>query len=395
MPSVPVLRSTLSLYLGSPRFPSYHWSFLFPQTRPTNLPTSGPVFNIIRAVDSIQTNFSSCSVDIPTILRLPFLSLLQHALPPSHPLAATFSPPSTILQSSRTIRRNLFGSDIFKYDSFTRALHFRQSFRHLPHPCASRRAVYMIHDHRLLLNTFTLHNMSTLTPQPLLSTAQLSPTSTPNIESLHSLLTSMISSTHFDPETHQFQQVAASTKGFKSLPSSNPPSSRPPILKPAKWKKFWSLSIPLNARNTWFRVLHKKITTKDLLHSRQPTIYHPFCDLCHSSRDTIDHFLFTCPLKHSFWSSALDTYMPPAISHNTFSNFQKFLFLEHPPSRHGHPLFSDLSVHQVFACMLQTVWRYHYQHVFNDTPFLPSLLLSSLHNTLYILHSQENLDQFP
>lgn len=196
LPSVPALRSTLSFCLGSsPRFPSYHWSLFFFQTRSANLPDSGPVFNFIRAVDSIQRNFSSCSVDIlTTTLRLPFLfSLLhQHALPPSHRLTATFSPPTTILRSSRTIRRNLFDSDILEYScSFTHGLNFRQFFHHLPppHPCASRRAVYMIHDRRLLLNTFfTLHNMTILTSRPLLSTEQLTPTSTLNIKLLHSSL---------------------------------------------------------------------------------------------------------------------------------------------------------------------------------------------------------------
>lgn len=77
--------------------------------------------------------------NFPTILCLP-----------SHPLAATSSPPSTILQSSLTIRRNLFGSNTFEYNSFTHALNFSQPFRNVPHPCSSRRAVDMIHDQHLL-----------------------------------------------------------------------------------------------------------------------------------------------------------------------------------------------------------------------------------------------------
>ncbi|KAG1081959.1 hypothetical protein G6F42_022743 [Rhizopus arrhizus] len=131
LPSLPILRTTLSFVLGSVRFPSYHWSLLFPPCRPSGLPDFGPVYNIMRA----------------------------HLLPPFHPLTPTFSPPSTILQNHITIRLHLYGSDIFDYNPTTLTLDLKQTFRNLPHPTSSSRAITMIRNHTLLLNTFALQAM--------------------------------------------------------------------------------------------------------------------------------------------------------------------------------------------------------------------------------------------
>ncbi|GAN06991.1 conserved hypothetical protein [Mucor ambiguus] len=332
MPSLPVLRSTLSLSLGSTRFPSYHWSLLFPPCRPTGLPGSGSVFNIIRAVDSIQRNFNLCFVSIPTILRLPFLSLLHHSLPPSNPLTPLFSPPSIILKNHHTIRLHLYGTDIFDYNPTTLNLELKQTFRNLPHPTSSSRAVHMIRSNSLLLNTFTLQAMIRHCPRSLLTASQLDHNTPPSLDSLHSLLTSIVSS-HLDLESYQFQMVTSSTKGFKSLPSSFPPKTPSVFLPPSKWKTFWSLRIPLNARNIWFRVLHGKIATRELLQRRLKVPPAPTCSICRSSMETTEHFLFACPVKRSFWTTAFQLYMPPSINQNSYSNFRKFLLLKHPSSR--------------------------------------------------------------
>ncbi|KAK4509305.1 uncharacterized protein ATC70_007655 [Mucor velutinosus] len=392
MPSLPVLRSTLSFSLGSTRFPSYHWPLLFPPCRPNCLPDIGPVFNIIRAVDSIQRNFNYCFVDIPTILRLPFLSLLQHSLRPSNPLAPTFSPPSTILHEHITIRLHLYGSDIFDYNPNTLTLDLKQSLHNLPHPTSSSRAIIMIRSHFLLFNMFTLQAMILHFPRPLLTTSQPDITTPPTTDSFHFLLTSIVSC-HLDLQSFQFQIAPPSTKGFKSLPPSSPSKTPPKILAPSKWQMFWSLRLPLNARNTWYRVLHGKIATRELLQSRLKTPSDPICSICNSSMETTEHFLFACPAKRSLWSAAFNMCMPSSVTQNTYSNFRKFLLLEQHPSQQHHPVYPDLSVHQVFACMLQTVWYYHYQHHFNNIPFLPSILLLYLQKPPTTLHSQENLDQ--
>lgn len=328
LPSLPFLRSTLSFSLGSPRFPSYHWSLLFPQCRPSDLPTTGPpVFNLLRAVDSIQRNFNYCFVDSPTILRLPFLSLLQNSLPNSNPFTTRFSPPSTVLRDNITIRSHLYGSDIFDIDPNNLTLSLKQSFRDLPHPTSSARAINMIRTRTLLLDTFTLQAMSPNAPRPLTNNPQIDVYNPPPLISLHFLLKSLVSC-HLDLHSFQFLIAPPSTKGFKSLPLANPLPLPRPILPPSKWKTFWSLRIPLNARNTWFRVLHDKIVTRELLQSRLQQPRDPVCTICKSSMETTEYFLFACPTKRLFWSAVFSTYMPSSISHNTYSNFCRFLLLQ-------------------------------------------------------------------
>jgi hypothetical protein len=76
----------------------------------------------------------------------------------------------------------------------------------------------------------------------------------------------------------------------------------------SKWQQFWQLRIPINARNTWYRILHRKITTKQRRHQFQPNIFTPYCQLCrprrysrhgHSLTETNQHFLFSYP--KFFW----------------------------------------------------------------------------------------------
>lgn len=47
-------------------------------------------------------------------------------------------------------------------------------------------------------------------------------------------------------------------------PSNSKPTN-PPLLTPTQWNRCWKLNIPLTARNTWYRTIHNKLPTKQLL----------------------------------------------------------------------------------------------------------------------------------
>ncbi|GAN11793.1 hypothetical protein MAM1_0976c11394, partial [Mucor ambiguus] len=343
-------------------------------------PLSVSLLPLVTPLPSIP-NFNCCFVDTPTIQRLPFISL-----PPSNPFASTFSPPSTVLCNNVTIRLHLYGSHIFDYNPTTLTLTLKQTFHNLPYPTSSARATNMIRS-RTLLNLFTFQAINPQALRPLITNTHIDIHNPPTMVSLHFLLKSIVSC-HLDLQSFQFQIAPPSTKGFKSLPPSSPLPTPRTIMSPSQWKTFWALRIPLNARNTWYRFLHGKIVTRELLQSRLSLPPDPVCAICKFSTETTEHFLFACPLKRSFWSAAFSKYMPSSISQNSYSNFRKFLLLEHPLSRHQqHSIYPDLSVHQVFSGMLQTVWCYHYQHHFHHTPFIPSALLLYLHKSLTTLHS--------
>ncbi|KAI7907632.1 uncharacterized protein BX663DRAFT_565862, partial [Cokeromyces recurvatus] len=56
----------------------------------------------------------------------------------------------------------------------------------------------------------------------------------------------------------------------------------------------------LQARSLWYRILSRKIPHSDYLYQIQ-TISTNLCRLCQSVPDSLDHFLFLCPIRHKIW----------------------------------------------------------------------------------------------
>ena len=53
-----------------------------------------------------------------------------------------------------------------------------------------------------------------------------------------------------------------------------------------------------SSRNVWFRAVHNKLPTAQILHAFIPDfIPSNICQLCFNSLDTPDHFLVTCPIR--------------------------------------------------------------------------------------------------
>ncbi|KAI9480718.1 MAG: hypothetical protein EXX96DRAFT_460589, partial [Benjaminiella poitrasii] len=98
---------------------------------------------------------------------------------------------------------------------------------------------------------------------------------------------------------------------------------------------FWSITMPLLARDLWCRVLCDKLLTGIYLHQidRRPSSN---CPLLLSSAETRSHFFFTCPKKRFLWTSALGTLYPwLAFSDEHISNTLLHL---HIPSAINKPL---------------------------------------------------------
>lgn len=393
MPSLPILRFTLNYILSTDIYTSYHWSFLFSHCRPTIPRSFGPVRNMLRSIDSLQHNFQLCYSTMSTCLQLPLLDLLVHQRPPDYSLSSPFSPPSTVLQHHTTLRQ-LKGADIFRFNTERLALEFHHNTNALSHRNSSAKAIALIQSNRLLLHNFVQYHFLTLVPRPTNALqAHLNiDTNTSNLSALHSFLQAIIrnpSATSNNRSTIS----SMSTKYFKALPSSSPPPPPNFTLSSSKWKTFWKLQIPLNARNTWYRVLHKKITSKQKLHLYMPSEYSDKCPLCpapHQIENT-EHFLFSCPLKYLVWTTAISLYIDPTLTSCTYNQYLDFLYMKSTITRTSSLQYSDLSVSQVFACIQQAIWNSHYRFVFDFIPFVPSHVLSSIQLALFTLHSQENI----
>ncbi|KAG2192911.1 hypothetical protein INT47_011153, partial [Mucor saturninus] len=106
------------------------------------------------------------------------------------------------------------------------------------------------------------------------------------------------------------------TKIYRQWCSPSPihPSLLPPFAPTlaTDWSKFWNLPLSHSCRNVWYRYNHKKIPHRSILHRFMPA-YFPtqVCQLCSHSSETLDQFLFECPLKLPVWQYIWDHYISP------------------------------------------------------------------------------------
>lgn len=402
-PSLPYLRLTLHFFLATTAYPSYHWSILFPACRPP-LPSAvlPPITILLRAADAIERKFGVCHVSMETCLRLPFSVLIEHTILPPHTLASSFRPPIVVLKHYPGVLR-LTGADVFSFDVPSQSLQLRSSVTNLPHPTSSRRAIQLVRANQLLLVNFLLYNLLPSVPRPVLTDIPLLAIDSydSNMAHLRSFLSSLLS-TNFDFDSHSFILTLPTNRGYKSLPLHSIDSSSHSSSLPADiWKRFWHLQIPLNARNTWFRILHNKITPRRKLHHFLPDQFTPFCPHCHSSLTPLppiedaQHFLFSCPHKLFVWRQALSYYLSPRFLHFAYEEYISLLRFDLNFDRSHHSQFPDLSVFQIFACVQQGIWYAHYRQVFQHVPFNSELVLLYIHRLVSTLASQLSFDPSP
>jgi hypothetical protein len=191
-------------------------------------------------------------------------------------------------------------------------------------------------------------------PHNALEIHNLPDSNIPSFSAFHSFVTTLIR----PPEPNNIRPSiqATSIKYYKCLltsPSSSSPSS---ILSSSQWRQFWKLEIALNARNTWYRILHNKISTKELLNLRMSDKFTPYCTICPTTStniETTEHFLFACPTKFLVWSQALTTYMDPNLQSPTYEHFHELLHLRSTLTVSPSSPYPHLTTYQVFSCILQ------------------------------------------
>lgn len=399
MVSLPYLKYTLNYFLSSQLYPTYHWSLLFPSCRPTNASNNlQPILtNFFRGVDNIQHQFQHCNADISTCLRLPLTELFIPTLPPNHPAASTFIPPSLLLQQHPTMQK-LTGADIMYYNQQTHSLKIHDSTTHLLHKVSSNRAIALVNTNQLLFQPFVLYNLLQVAPRSINHAPDISPDPQTNITMLSSFLTSIIS-LQFNLTNFTYTLAPESIKSYKQLPMKNaysPPSSFTTF---SRWNELWSLQIPLNARNTWYRIIHDKITPREKLNKCNPEKFTPNCPHCVRRRqnrrptiETSSHFLFHCPYKYEVWSTALAKYISPLLYSVSYNEYHDLLFMQSQfTTISPHCPYRQLSVYQIFSSIQQAIWHFHYRKVFKNVPFIPQNVLSYIDRSLNTLSSQLSL----
>ncbi|KAI8984792.1 hypothetical protein BDF20DRAFT_816269, partial [Mycotypha africana] len=153
-----------------------------------------------------------------------------------------------------------------------------------------------------------------------------------------------------------------------------------PILTNRQWKTFWALAIPLHARTIWLRLLHNKIPHRTLMY---------VCRLCSSSiPETLDHFLYDCPLSMKFGrlsSNATIHLSSTLIDPTSYKYFKIFAGSLPLITLDSLPSPSTL----LFACTLLGIWHAHWAFIFHSTPFVPTNVITSIARILSRLENEE------
>lgn len=213
---------------------------------------------MFRAVDNIQHNFQHCNADISTCLRLLLTEPFIPALPDNHPATSTFISPVQLLHSYPTMQK-LTGADILYYNQETHSLKLHDSPTHMRYKVSSNRAISYINTNQLLFQPFVLYNLLQVAPRSINHVPDINTDPQTNITMLQSFLTYILS-LQFNLFNYTHILANDSIKSYKLLPLKNTYTPSPSFTTFSTWTELWSLQIPLNAKNTWYRIIHDKIT---------------------------------------------------------------------------------------------------------------------------------------
>ncbi|KAG0812545.1 hypothetical protein G6F18_006385 [Rhizopus arrhizus] len=295
---LPYLRYVLNWFYSSDTYPTYHWALLFPACRLSSWSPKAPqgnianisqLSNLFTAVDAIPHIFDSCHLNADTCLRLPLLELVQHTRPQQLFGQDNFLPPSHFFKRNPSAKK-LIGHDLFIFEPNTQTIRYRLPTETIRFRNTTITVLTLLKTKQLLLQNFLIVHLF-VAPRIAQSTGS------PPLIDLSSCITSLISTSDDPIVQTRFQHLSpASPQYYKSLiPQKLPPDLV--VLPPTKWKFFWRLQIPFKARTVWYRLIHKKLPTKQIL-NRYILPLHPTlnCQICPAESVLLNHLLSTALL---------------------------------------------------------------------------------------------------
>ncbi|KAG0862823.1 hypothetical protein G6F16_012252 [Rhizopus arrhizus] len=335
--------------------------FLFPSLRPLrSKDREHPLYLLYQAIDALPKDFSTVVINPETAMHIPLGSIIN-------PIRNFPLRPSIL---------KLPASSAYIIDSefnFTRP---RSNLEIVQSPRLVKMFLKAIRDGHLQLAPFFLRTCIAQSLAHLASPAYI-PVLHHNID-----VSRFIKACTLAPSGKDI-----SSKEFRKLCRPPTPES-PPSLSSTKWLSFWRFPIHLQARTVWYRVLHGKLATRSTLFKLLPELVDsPQCAVCNlSAIEDTDHFLYDCPPKMLVWKE-----LWPILFSSQFSAslLKKALFkLEFPDSSLETEIPSAVGI----ASILLSIWRAHFNLVFNLQPFIPSTVVS-LACSVLLTYSREHLLQ--
>ncbi|KAG1607039.1 hypothetical protein G6F46_012583 [Rhizopus delemar] len=131
---------------------------------------------------------------------------------------------------------------------------------------------------------------------------------------------------NFDPFIQQMSYediniTALKNRQLKTMFSFNS-NSQITNISHNNWEAFISSPMHHIPRNVWYRLLHKKLSTRANLHRIIPAkVDDDYCQLC-KLPETEQHMLFTCIQKQDLWNAAFKKYLSNPKDPNCSSIFE-------------------------------------------------------------------------
>lgn len=396
VPTLPYIQYLFKYFLDTQEPLQYLHYLLFPDSRLRScfprLPDPSKAFlnvinNFITGIDTILHPLETTHIDPVTCLSLPLLTILQFT-PPTNPIfLPSYLPPNRLFEGHPGVKK-LLVVDVFIYDFDSQTLRVRDraSAEFHRYPSVAHRVAQWINNGQLFIQPFI---NALRQPAPRYNiTPFIFSTMKPQLANIcHRLVFP-----HSVDSLQTSKIPLNSIKYYKQLiPINTPPNISP--LSDKQWRQFWSFKIPLQARTIWYRYIHKKIPTKEILHHLIPNTHpSPHCTICtHPTPETLQHFLFECPSKLSVWRFILHKYLNTIFSYDSdlILLLNKFLTIEIDvvPGLPSQPC-STLSNYQIFSCTLNTIWQNHWRNIFDFTPFITSNVITSTTRALTRLDAE-------
>jgi hypothetical protein len=146
------------------------------------------------------------------------------------------------------------------------------------------------------------------------------------------------------------------------------------------WRLFWKAKLNFKAKNVWYDIIQDKINTNSRMHRIiRDRIESPYCQICsEQSTHNIDHMFVTCQRIWQIWKRTLQYTFPLDQSLLTLAPKQVLagLYSLHLPLRNTE----QPTLKYLFAPIIESIWRHHWQFTIHNMPFDPNLAVGSAIN---------------
>jgi exonuclease III len=325
---------------------------LFPVARKqlTTKRRANTIDMMYQSIDMLPRDFDEVAINLPTALTLPLSTVI-------------YSDPQSTVKLPRKVH-SMTVADVFVVHPTEQYLHWKRSFD-------PSLAVWQRTPRQLIQGI----SKGTFKIQPFflpLCVPSVPSSPSPSSPSLRPFVTHLTTTNNL---------AITSSTGYKSKSFRQACSSASVVpqhlaaIASAQWSFFWSLSLTMIQRNVVYRLINKCIPHQSLLHLRFPTVHlSPLCVVCSLVDDSIDHFLFECPLKATVWQGIISEFLWPTV---TIADIRlSLLSLDFYNIRYSQR--PRVSSHHIVIIAMSNIWKAHYRLIFDQTPFAPAAVLNSI-----------------